>query len=262
MPNWVTNNVSVTAESKTELDAFLEKAKGEQSKIRNEGNEDFHFGAFVHPPDENLPYYKGEIKEEKPKGWDELSAEEKMSFTLAFSGRDWYDWNVTNWGTKWDAHSPYVHRTGEITATISFETAWSIPEPIFTAIAEQHPELTFEFWSEEEQGWGTEYHAKDGKLVLNTKWDIPDCHADYVRRDNEEGCICSYEDDQDEWYSDCPRPQKFFVRVTKVYELSATTIEEARVEYFQMESGTTPFPEEVSDYGSVDYVDEEGEPVA
>jgi hypothetical protein len=262
MPNWVSNNVSVTAESKAELDAFLEKAKGSQSKIIEDRESEFHFGAFVHPPDENLPYYKGEIEEEKPEGWEELSPEEKMVRTLEFSGRGWYDWNVRNWGTKWDACDTYISREDDLNASISFQTAWSIPEPIFTAIAEQHPELTFEIWSEEEQGWGAEYHAENGELSLTKEWNIPDCHADYVNRDNEEGCICSYEDDQDEWYSDCPRPQKFFVRVTKVYELSATTIEEARVEYFQMESGTTPFPEEVSDYGSVDYVDEEGEPVA
>lgn len=236
MPNWVSNVVTITAKSKEELEAFATKALGTNSRIKEEDSDSIlHFGAFVHPNDEDLEKYKEE---------------------------GWYDWNVEHWGTKWDACSTHLENTSDTSAIYSFETAWSIPEPIFTAISEQHPELTLEFWSEEEQGWGAEYHSVEGKLVLTREWDIPNCHADYVNRDNEEGCICSYEDDPDEWYSDCPRPQKFFVRVTKVYELSATTIEEARVEYFQMESGATPFPEEVSDYGSVDYVDEEGEPVA
>jgi hypothetical protein len=236
MPNWVSNQITITAKSKTELDLFVAKAKGAESKILEKDSDSLlHFGAFIHPSDEELEKYNEE---------------------------GWYDWNVENWGTKWDACYIDTTRIFDTRFSYSFQTAWSIPEPVFTAMAEQHPELTFEIWSEEEQGWGAEYHAENGNIVLTKEWDIPDCHADYVAKDEEDNCVCSWNEDQDEWYSDCPRPQKFFVRVTKVYELSATTMDEARVEYFQMESGAIPLPEEISDYGSVDYVDEEGEPVA
>ena len=210
MPNWVSNNVVVTAESKAELDAFLEKAKGEQSKVRSEGNEKFHFGGFIHPSDEELPYYKGEIEEEKPEGWDELSSAEQLAHKLKFEGRDWYDWNVRNWGTKWDACDVVVDESQLNVGVLAyhFSTAWSPAEGAYQRMVEQHPTLAFSFHCEEEQGWGVEYDSVSGELVETNSWDIPDSHADYVGRDNEDGCVCSYEDDQDEWYNDCPKEEE------------------------------------------------------
>ena len=261
MPNWVSNTITATAESKTQLDAFLEKAKGEQSQIRSEGNEDFHFGAFVHPSDENLPYYKGEIEEEKPEGWEEMTPAEQMAHSLKFSGRNWYDWNITNWGTKWDAGDTHIERVGDLDALISFQTAWAIPEPILHAIAEQHPELTFNIWAEEEQGWGAEFFAEKGELSLTREWDIPNSHADYVERDNVDGCVCSYEDEKDEWYDDCPNKNEIFVQVTKVYRLSAGNLQDARVEYLQMEMGEKELPTEEPDFSSFVLVDKDGQPI-
>ncbi len=259
MPNWVSNTISVTAESKAELDAFLEKAKGSQSQILENNAGEFHFGAFVHPSDEDLPYYKGEMEEEKPEGWDGMTTTERLEYNLKFSGRNWYDWNVRNWGTKWDACDTYIGRSDDLNASISFQTAWGIPEPILHAIAEQHPELTFQIWAEEEQGWGAEYHAENGLLSLTKEWDIPNSHSDYVERDNEDGCICSYEDDKDEWYDDCPNKADIYVQVTKVYRLSSSTIEDARTEYLEIEMGNKELPTEEPDLSSYAFVDEDGQ---
>jgi hypothetical protein len=261
MPNWVSNTISVTAKSKAELDAFLEKAKGSQSKVLDERGNEFHFGAFVHPSDEDLPYYKGELEEEKPEGWDDLSSAEQMAHNLKFTGRGWYDWNVTNWGTKWDACDTYIGRDSDLEATITFQTAWGIPEPILHAVAEQHPELALRIWSEEEQGWGAEYHAEGGKLSLTKEWDIPTSHSEYAERDNEDSCICAYEDDKDEWYDDCPNKRDIFVQVTKVYRLSSSTIEDARTEYLEIEMGNKELPTEESDLASFIFVDEDGQPI-
>jgi hypothetical protein len=258
MPNWVSNRITIVAEGTTELDTFLEKAKGEQSQIRSEGNEKFHFGAFVHPPEEGLPYYRGEIEEEKPEGWAEMSSAEQMAHTLKFSGRGWYDWNVTNWGTKWDACDTYIERVDELTASIDFSTAWSPPEPIFRAMVEQSPELSFEIYYEEEQGWGGELVGSNGELSLIREWDIPSSHADYVERDNVDGCNCSWSDDKEDWYDDCPGKREIFVRVTQVYKLTAQTLEEARTEVFELETGERSYPEPESDYGVTELIDEDG----
>jgi hypothetical protein len=260
MPNWVSNTITVTAESTTELDAFLEKAKGIESKILDEKEKEFHFGAFVHPSDEGLPYYKGEIEEEKPEGWDELSHAEQLAHSLKYSGRGWYDWNVTNWGTKWDASDIHLEKSGDhLSVSISFETAWSPPEPIFQAIVEQFPALSFEIYYQEEQGWGGELVGSNGELSLVREWDIPNSHSDYAERGNEESCVCSWEDDKDEWYDDCPNKQEIFVRVTKVYRLRSTNSKDARVEYLEMEMGEKEFPTEESDLGSFTFVDEDGQ---
>jgi hypothetical protein len=70
-------------------------------------------------------------------------------------------------------------------------------------MVEQHQKLHFNFECEEEQGWGVEYESFNGNLSLVKEWDIPNSHADYVERDNVDGCVCSHEDDRSEWFEDC-----------------------------------------------------------
>lgn len=50
--------------------------------------------------------------------------------------KDWYDWSVVNWGTKWNATTISVNDDIE---EIEFDTAWSMPEPVFRAIAKFTP---------------------------------------------------------------------------------------------------------------------------
>ena len=260
MPNWVSNSISITAESKAELDALLEKAKGADSKITEEERE-FHFGAFVHPSDEELPYYLGNVEDELPEEYESWTPEEKLTYKLQFRGNNWYDWNVRNWGTKWDACDTYVGRTDDLSASVSFQTAWSPPEPIFRALAEQFPNLKFDISYEEEQGWGGELTAENGELTLVEEWDIPNSHAEYVARDREDSCNCAWADDKDDWYDDCPNQQDIFVQVTKVYRLSAKNLQEARTQYLEMEMGEKELPTEEADFGSFVFVNEDGQPI-
>lgn len=261
MPNWVSNSIVITAESKADLDAFLEKAKGTESKIKSDKKDEFHFGGFIHPSDEELPYYKGEIEEEKPEGYADWTSEQQLAHKLKFEGLDWYDWNVREWGTKWDACESYVSRDDDLNASISFETAWSPPEPIFRAMVEQFPTLSFDIAYEEEQGWGGELVGSKGELSLVKEWDIPDSHSDYVERDREDSCNCAWSDDKDDWYEDCPNKQDIFVQVTKVHRLSSTNLKDARLEYLQMEMGEKELPTEESDLSSFVLVDEDGQQI-
>lgn len=70
------------------------------------------------------------------------------------SGRNWYEWSVKNWGTKWNS---YYYKEDKIDlgnshgiAVIRFDTAWSIPDPILSALARWFSELNFyhEFFDE------------------------------------------------------------------------------------------------------------------
>ena len=79
---------------------------------------------------------------------------------------NWYDWRVANWGTKWNAsESNYDEETG----VINFDTAWSIPYPIISKIAEDNPEVELDGRSEEESGWYETYSTKDGKTYINSR---------------------------------------------------------------------------------------------
>ena len=61
-----------------------------------------------------------------------------ISYQLSkrYGYKDWYDWSIANWGTKWNATTISVD---DDTEAIEFDTAWSMPEPVFKAIAKHTP---------------------------------------------------------------------------------------------------------------------------
>jgi len=62
---------------------------------------------------------------------------------------NWYEWNVHNWGTKWDICDAYVDDCGEEDEiVIAFSTAWAPPIDAFRRWAEQdgRVEFTLEYW--------------------------------------------------------------------------------------------------------------------
>jgi hypothetical protein len=85
---------------------------------------------------------------------------------------NWYDWAVINWGTKWGDNELNVDDNGDGTILIQYESAWSpladhILESLFNDIKD------CEYIWEEEQGFGEEYHIKNGVGQFIKKWDEP-----------------------------------------------------------------------------------------
>lgn len=262
MPNWVYNNIQASG-TIADIQAFLDKAgkphtteftgKRFQDEsgawqydadaiVVEEDTDPFSFWNFIRPDEEILPVYFGHIKADKPEGYEDWSMEDKFAHDLKFTGNNSYDWNVRNWGTKWDASDqsvdePYIdEKSGKASVGISFSTAWGIPEPIFVAICEQHPELDFTFDCEEEQGWGATFEstkvedAEEGEatstLLMTDEWDIPSSHEDYAKRGRD--CWACDSGDEEDLYDDCPREAKeFAVVVSRTYFVSATNAEAA-----------------------------------
>jgi hypothetical protein len=91
---------------------------------------------------------------------------------MMFKGNHWYDFNVREWGTKWDV----AVRDGEdypetelnteddwsTSLTYRFNTAWSPPVPAIEKLSLQYPNLEFTLSYEEETGWGGEVLFVDG----------------------------------------------------------------------------------------------------
>lgn len=50
--------------------------------------------------------------------------------------RNWYDWNIANWGTKWDFTLDDVKRVDENTVRASFESAWAPPIEAYRKLTE------------------------------------------------------------------------------------------------------------------------------
>jgi hypothetical protein len=50
---------------------------------------------------------------------------------------NWYDWNVNNWGTKWDASVIDFTREDDNTIIVTFDTAWSPPIKLYYWMIEE-----------------------------------------------------------------------------------------------------------------------------
>ena len=216
MPNWVFTTMNVHGEPE-QIAEFRDKAKKpyntyyenwKTKQIEESPMEaDLLFWNFIEP--ENKDAYFADAHGTKPEGYESWSMEEKLAHDMKFTGEGWYDWNCRNWGTKWEARGVLEQEDEDGKyLRYQFDTAWSPAEGAFRAMVEQHPELSFTFRCEEEQGWGVEYESEDGELTVTNEWDIPESHADYVAKDGDgEGCVCSWDDDRSHWFSDCPVPE-------------------------------------------------------
>lgn len=211
MPNWVYNDVTFTGSEddlyklKKLLDMphLIQLAKGVHQ------NQVFNFYSVRSPEEDIWDEYNGPQPEYK-------DFEERIKHP----SNHWYDWNIRNWGTKWEASDPdmyystldddkyKVHEIG-----YRFATAWSAPDGIMYGLVEVIQKnnldtIKFQWCYEEEQGWGGIVQYEDDCLTEVESWDIPGCHADYTVRDKEDQCICAFINDEEDWFSDCPRPDK------------------------------------------------------
>ena len=62
----------------------------------------------------------------------------------------WYNWRVQNWGTKWDCYTLEIDDTDLPHGfEVTFETAWSPPEEVCSAIREQYPNVSISWFYDE-----------------------------------------------------------------------------------------------------------------
>ena len=70
-----------------------------------------------------------------------------------YGHKDWYDWSIANWGTKWDAYEVSYEYGGGTELELNFQTAWSTPKPIFDKLTEMFPELSI-YIEYADEDWG------------------------------------------------------------------------------------------------------------
>lgn len=145
MPNWCENRLLVRG-PKSHVQAFLEAAQ----MTTLEGKRiTFSFQALYPTPqvllDTMSGFYGGGTPEQEAKQ-KALEAQEKANLAL-HGAKNWYDWRVARWSTKWDIdlEAPWsLSEDGDrIEAVQTFDTAWAPPERFLRKIAPDFPELTF-----------------------------------------------------------------------------------------------------------------------
>ena len=189
IPNWVFNSLSVSGNA-AELDVF-----------KHEIAEPYDVTTYDYETRTNKP----DVRRSSLSFWNAIAPTDLETY---FAGSNWYDWNVANWGCKWDAANAEVNEVTDSHISYNFYTPWSIPVNAMKAMSAKYPNLTFDLYSEEEQGWGAEIVFEAGEDDWVNEWDIPSSHADFVKL----GRDCwQCEDgnnigDIEYWFDDCPQP--------------------------------------------------------
>ena len=142
MPNWCRNRVTVFG--KEEDISKISEIFSDKKSI---------FNRIIQSPDwKRLPNEKGEF----PKLRQELNKDgsvfyETYDFPDGKNDDRWYHWNIQNWGTKWDitADSVEIELEDSEMLEVSFDTAWSPPEPICKRLREMFPDSSFSWFYDE-----------------------------------------------------------------------------------------------------------------
>jgi hypothetical protein len=165
VPNWCENELTIVGPAE-EIEACL-------ARISTGVQRPFDFRAVIPMPDEvaatktvTWSVVDGEavlvVKPEDPEGIDAAELVRK------YGAKDWYDWSLRNWGTKWNAFEVELRRV-EGPLLLTFATAWTPPRPVILALAVSFPALTFtlDFW-EGGVGFCGSFVVKGGDVLLDT----------------------------------------------------------------------------------------------
>ena len=113
MPNWMRTALEVSGDQKLREKFFNAIGQGLESK------QPIDFEKIIPPPD-NL--FRGNLGADEEKYCKDNNIP------------DWYSWNNSNWGTKWNAVAGEVQTFGAYSNVLFFDTAWNLACPILEEI--------------------------------------------------------------------------------------------------------------------------------
>jgi Ferredoxin-like domain in Api92-like protein len=110
MPNWCNNSITIKHKDPAMIDRVMNSKDGLLME-------------FLPTPQELTDTVAGFL------GEDQRAAHEaqQASNIEKYGYKDWYDWNVANWGTKWDVSFDSIEREDANTVRGSFDSAWAPP---------------------------------------------------------------------------------------------------------------------------------------
>lgn len=150
MPNWCHNSIII---------------KGDKETLELLKENDFSF-SFIRPqPDwQNTPNEKGELPSQP-------NEHGSRHFPDGTQDIRWYDWQVDNWGTKWDIDPDETNISLDDDAlSVDCMTAWSPPEELLRYATERFPSLSIEInFDEAGMDFCGSYRFEHGELSSEYK---------------------------------------------------------------------------------------------
>jgi hypothetical protein len=134
MPNWCTNTLLISGEY-DEVQRLLETVEADNTSLS--------LSKLLTTPEE---LKNTTAPSRNPE-------EEKQRLRDLYGAVDWYDWQVNNWGTKWDVEARIIGDThaaanhvflsklkeSKRVVTMEFDSAWAPPTPVIKHLAKQFP---------------------------------------------------------------------------------------------------------------------------
>jgi len=87
--------------------------------------------------------------------------DQQRELIMKYGRSNWYDWNLHNWGTKWDCSDSTYDEEDKI---LQFQTAWSCPEKIIAEMKLAFPDLRFDGSYADEDFGSNVGNIEDGLL--------------------------------------------------------------------------------------------------
>jgi len=94
-------------------------------------------------------------------------------------GEGWYNWNIKNWGTKWDVDLENIERVDENTLTAVFDSAWSPPIEAYNHMVEMGFEIEAHYYEPGIAFFGT--YTGAGDEVFEDTIDFSSMDAETIR---------------------------------------------------------------------------------
>jgi hypothetical protein len=204
MPNWVYNHLTIEGSEedinkvKAQVGAVVKRKYKSADEVNEEVDEEpiFSFMNILPPPEDKLDEYHA------VHGY---TGGEKTGDTKY----NWYNFNVREWGTKWDARDVDLLEEHKTSLHYKFDTAWSPPTPVIEKLAQQNPNLNITLEYREEQGWGGEVAFTGSFVEVIKEWDVPDSHAEEIEANHGDCWKCeNFDGDYSDLYEDCPENLK------------------------------------------------------
>lgn len=125
MPNWCKNNLRIVSNGQKVLE-ILEMLKDEKGRMTF---------MKVAPQPEELRNTISPVP-------DDVPIKERERLREKYGADNWYEWNIKNWGCKWDASdSVFYEKDGY--NMVTFTTAWDPPIEFLEKLSSMFPNTTF-----------------------------------------------------------------------------------------------------------------------
>lgn len=133
MPNWCSNHITVRGTNQAEIDRLATA---------------FATGGFCNAVIPCPPELTDTVAGSFGDTAEQAALEAKTAANIEKYGYgNWYDFQVANWGTKWDVEGDAIERDEDgLGFSGSFESAWAPPIRIAEALVEQGFEVTLYYY--------------------------------------------------------------------------------------------------------------------